>query len=78
MKEKYIVLGIVILGFIIAFFLGVLIGKKTQKVKYDGQLLIGTIEDRDRFEFIFNTELEDLQKQKVLTMEIVHPQNLQL
>lgn len=60
---------------IIAFILGLFIGKKSKKIKYDGQLFIGSEEERDQFRFIFETELEDLKKQKQLIMEIVHSQN---
>lgn len=71
MEEKYMVLGVVILGFIVAFFLGWLIGKKTSKHKeYDGMLLIGEEDDREQFRFIFSTELEELREKHELIMEI--------
>ena len=70
----YIILATaVILSFIIGFFLG----GKFRKTHYDGRLVIGTIEDRDQFQFIFTTELEDLQKQDKLIMQIVNTQNSQ-
>lgn len=62
---------------ILSFLVGFLLGRVGKHAKIDGKLLIGTVEDRDRFEFIFTTELEDLQNQKQLTMEIVKTQNLQ-
>lgn len=75
MEVNYII--IIVAACILSFFVGFLIGRATKQAKIDGKLLIGTVEDRDRFEFIFTTELEDLQNQKQLTMEIVKTQNLQ-
>ena len=75
MEVNYII--IIAAACILSFFVGLLIGRATKQSKIDGKLLIGTVEDRDRFEFIFTTELEDLQNQKQLTMEIVKTQNLQ-
>ena len=62
---------------ILSFLVGIIVEKFLNKPKIDGRLLIGTVEDRDQFQFIFTTELEDLQNQKVLTMQIVKAQNLQ-
>lgn len=71
MEEKWMVLGVIILGFIIAFFLGVLIGKKTSGRKnFDGTLVIGKEEDREQFRFIFDVELEDLREKHELVMRI--------
>lgn len=75
MSEKWIVIFAV--SVILAFFLGLVIGKKSSKTKYDGKLVIGSVEDRDRYEFIFSTELEELQKQDKLVMQIVKTQNSQ-
>ena len=74
MEVKWIVLTVFVI--IIAFLLGYLLGGR-QKRKYDGTLFIGTVEDRDQFQFIFSTELEDLQKQTELIMKIEHSQNPQ-
>ena len=60
----------------VIFFFGMLVGMR-RKQKYDGTLWIGTVEDRDQFQFIFDTELEDLVKQSVLVMKIEHSQNQQ-
>lgn len=75
MEVKWLV--IITAACFLSFFVGFLIGRATKHMKVDGKLVIGTVEDRDRFEFIFETELEDLQNQKQLTMEIVKAQNLQ-
>ena len=69
---------IIAVGCFLSFLLGIMLGKTLNKPKIDGRLLIGTVEDRDQFQFIFTTELEDLHKQKLLTMQIVKTQNLQL
>jgi len=71
MEEKWMVLGVIILGFIVAFFLGWLIGKKTaEHKKFDGTLIIGEEEDREQFRFIFDVELEDLREKHELVMRI--------
>ena len=75
MEVKWLV--IIAAACILSFFVGFLVGRAGKHKKFDGKLVIGTVEDRDRFEFIFTTELEDLQNQKQLTMEIVKAQNLQ-
>lgn len=75
MEVKWLV--IIAAACILSFFVGFLVGRAGKHTKFDGKLVIGTVEDRDRFEFIFTTELEDLQNQKQLTMEIVKAQNLQ-
>jgi LPXTG-motif cell wall-anchored protein len=67
----FIILAITAL---LAFFIGFILGRRKKKPKYDGQLIIGSIEDREQFQFIFETELEDLKKQPTLIMEIIHSQ----
>lgn len=76
MEIKWIIIFAVSVLF--AFFLGWIISKKIQKIKYDGQLIIGSVEDRDKFEFVFTTELEELRKQDKFVMQIVKSQNSQL
>ena len=56
---------------LLSFFIGLFMGKSMHEVKYDGQLCIGMKEDREQFQFIFETDLEELKKQKVLVMEII-------
>lgn len=75
MEPKWVI--IFALSMLFAFVLGWFLSEKLKKIKYDGQLLIGTVEDRDRFEFIFTTELEDLEKQDMLVLQIVKTQNSQ-
>lgn len=76
MEVKWII--ILAVSILVSFVLGVFVGSRRKKIKYDGQLVIGKTEDRDQFQFIFETELEDLKNQKTLTMEIIHSQNLQV
>ena len=63
---------VVVLSFTVGHATGV-----TRRKKYDGTLLIGTVEDREQYQFIFTTELEDLEKQAVLVMKIEHSQHSQ-
>lgn len=71
-------LFILILAVLLSIMAGILIGYKLPRKKhYDGTLLIGTIEDRDQFRFIFSTEFEDLVNQAELIMKIEKSQNPQ-
>lgn len=74
--EWFILVLCVIIPLCVGFIFGMLISMR-RKRKYDGTLLITAAEDRDQFQFIFSTELEDLQKQTELIMKIEHSQNPQ-
>lgn len=84
MEGKWLLINIIAVLVIVAisFFIGYL-AHSLKKKKYDGTLLIETVldeengESRDRFQFIFATELEDLTKQTELIMKIEHSQNSQ-
>ena len=81
MEVKWLV--ILIVSIVISFIIGWFLSRATIRKKYDGILQIGTSldadtdEERDRFQFIFMTELEDLQNQKEFVMKIEHSQNSQ-
>lgn len=70
MEVQYVI-GIAILAVIIGFLIGYLIGNRTKKFNYDGKLVIGEVEDRDRFQFIFSTDLDELREKDVLIMQII-------
>lgn len=76
MEVKYVII-IAILAIIIGFLIGYLVGNKTKKFNYDGKLVIGEVEDRDQFQFIFSTELDDLINKDDLIMKIVNSKNSQ-
>ena len=81
MEVKWLV--ILVVSIVISFIIGWFLSRATIRKKYDGILQIGTSldadtdEERDRFQFIFMTELEDLQNQKEFVMKIEHSQNSQ-
>ena len=81
MEVKWLV--ILIASIIVSFIIGWFLSRATIRKKYDGILQIGTSldadtdDERDRFQFIFTTELEDLQNQKEFVMKIEHSQNSQ-
>ena len=81
MEVKWLV--ILIVSIVVSFIIGWFLSRATIRKKYDGILQIGTSldadtdEERDRFQFIFMTELEDLQNQKEFVMKIEHSQNSQ-
>ena len=81
MEIKWLV--ILIVSIVVSFIIGWFLSRATIRKKYDGILQIGTSldadtdEERDRFQFIFMTELEDLQNQKEFVMKIEHSQNSQ-
>lgn len=81
MEVKWLV--ILIVSIVVSFIIGWFLSRVTIRKKYDGILQIGTSldadtdEERDRFQFIFMTELEDLQNQKEFVMKIEHSQNSQ-
>ncbi len=81
MEVKWLV--ILIVSIVVSFIIGWFLSRATIRKKYDGVLQIGTSldadtdEERDRFQFIFMTELEDLQNQKEFVMKIEHSQNSQ-
>ena len=75
MEVKWI--AIIVLAVIFSFLIGFFLGRHFSKKHYDGQLVIGELDDREQFQFIFSTELEDLREQKELTMQIVTAQNSQ-
>lgn len=71
MEEKWIIVCIILVAVILAFFSGWLIGRRSNKRKdYDGTLLISEEDDREQFRFVFSTELEDLRQKHELVMEI--------
>lgn len=70
MEVQYVI-GIAILAVIIGFLIGYLVGNKMKKFNYDGKLVIGEVEDRDRFQFIFSTDLDELREKDVLIMQII-------
>lgn len=76
MEVQYVI-GIAILAVIIGFLIGYLVGNRTKKLNYDGKLVIGEVEDRDQFQFIFSTELDDLINKDDLIMKIVNSKNSQ-
>lgn len=76
MEVQYVI-GIAILAVIIGFLIGYLVGNRTKKFNYDGKLVIGEVEDRDQFQFIFSTELDDLINKDDLIMKIVNSKNSQ-
>lgn len=81
MEVKWLV--ILIVSIVVSFIIGWFLSRATIRKKYDGILQIGTSldadtdDERDRFQFIFTTELEDLQNQKEFVMKIEHSQNSQ-
>lgn len=75
MEIKWII--VIAVSILFSFLIGFFLGKKICKKHYDGQLIIGEIEDREQFQFIFSTELEDLRQQTELCMQIVKAQNSQ-
>lgn len=81
MEVKWLV--ILIVSIVVSFIIGWFLSRATIRKKYDGILQIGTSldadtdEERDRFQFVFMTELEDLQNQKEFVMKIEHSQNSQ-
>ena len=76
MEMEYFVIAAVLI-FILAFFLGLIFGKKSRKYITDGTLIIEQLEDRDSYRWVFNEDLEDFKNKKELYIKVQNSKNSQ-
>ena len=64
--------AVIVIILILIFFLGWILGKRSEKRKYDGCLFVESKDDRDIFRWVFEEDLQEIQERKDIFIQVIN------